>query len=130
MAGGREISPPGMIIEGFPVQAGPAQFDERISWQAALSRAIRDPHDLLSRLQLTDSLLSGSNPATDQFPLLVPESYVRRMRIGDPDDPLLRQVLPIAEEPAAIEGFGFDPVGDGAARRQPGLLHKYQGRAL
>ena len=65
-----------------------------------------------------------------RFPLLVPESYVRRMRCGDAADPLLRQVLPVGAELIEIPGFVEDPVGDSAARSMPGLLHKYQGRAL
>jgi EF-P beta-lysylation protein EpmB len=52
------------------------------------------------------------------------------MRQGDPADPLLRQVLPLAEECQAVEGFGLDPVGDLAAHKAPGVLHKYQGRVL
>lgn len=52
------------------------------------------------------------------------------MRPGDPDDPLLRQVLPIGEEMAETAGFGPDPVGESEARRQAGLLQKYRGRVL
>ena len=52
------------------------------------------------------------------------------MRPGDPTDPLLRQVLPLADEMADVPGFTVDPVGDDLAERQPGLLHKYQGRVL
>ena len=32
------------------------------------------------------------------FPVFAPLSYVARMRVGDPHDPLLRQVLPLADE--------------------------------
>ncbi len=52
------------------------------------------------------------------------------MRKGDPDDPLLRQVLPLRAERATHVGYGKDPVGDASAERAPGLLHKYDGRAL
>lgn len=52
------------------------------------------------------------------------------MRPSDPDDPLLRQVLPLETETIAAAGFGADPVGDAAAALRPGLLKKYQGRAL
>jgi L-lysine 2,3-aminomutase len=48
----------------------------------------------------------------------------------DATDPLLRQVLPIADELAEQPGFNPDPVGDEAARLAPGLLQKYSGRAL
>lgn len=52
------------------------------------------------------------------------------MTPGDPHDPLLRQVLPVAEELVASPGFSTDPVGDMAARAGGGLLQKYRGRAL
>ncbi len=53
------------------------------------------------------------------------------MRHGDPGDPLLRQVLPVLdEEQRIVPGFGLDAVGDAAARRGGGVIHKYHGRAL
>jgi EF-P beta-lysylation protein EpmB len=52
------------------------------------------------------------------------------MRPGDPNDPLLRQVLPVQKETRKVRGYLADPVGDLPAERQPGLLHKYRGRAL
>src|SRR5262249_10361483 len=64
------------------------------------------------------------------FPLLVPRSYLERIRPGDVHDPLLAQVLPIGIEEDDVPGFTADPVGDVSARRAPGLLQKYQGRAL
>jgi EF-P beta-lysylation protein EpmB len=60
----------------------------------------------------------------------VPRAYARRMRRGDPADPLLRQVLPLAAEREQTPGFSSDPVGEHAARRGAGVLHKYRGRAL
>src|SRR6185503_11912735 len=53
-----------------------------------------------------------------------------RMRRGDPNDPLLKQVLPIGAEGEIVPEFGPDPVGERSARRAPGLLQKYRGRAL
>ncbi len=52
------------------------------------------------------------------------------MTKGDADDPLLRQVVPLADELASPPDFTADPVGDAAARQSPGLLNKYHGRAL
>jgi EF-P beta-lysylation protein EpmB len=52
------------------------------------------------------------------------------MQWRDPHDPLLRQVLPLADECLASEGYGDDPVGDLNAMVVPGLLHKYEGRVL
>ena len=96
--------------------------------------AVRDPSELARLLELPEESLvpvAGRDaPAFENFPLFVPRGFVARMRKGDPDDPLLRQVLPVADELLDAPGFTADPVGDGAALRQPGLLHKYAGRVL
>lgn len=99
-------------------------------WQRSLAEAIRDPAELLARLELPPDLLASMKSGADEFPLLVPRSYLRRMRIGDARDPLLLQVLPVAEELEGAAGYSRDAVGDEAALRAPGMLHKYQGRVL
>jgi EF-P beta-lysylation protein EpmB len=104
------------------------------NWQAALRDAVRDPRELAQLLELPgDSLVpaAGSDAAAFRdFPLFVPRGFVARMRKCDPDDPLLRQVLPVTDELLDVPDFVGDPVGDVAAVRQPGLLQKYTGRAL
>jgi EF-P beta-lysylation protein EpmB len=64
------------------------------------------------------------------FKLRVTKSFAKRMQYGDARDPLLLQVLPLGEEHQQTAGFSADPVGDLHAQKQPGLLHKYQGRVL
>lgn len=99
-------------------------------WQAELARAITDPAELLAVLNLGPDWLPAARTAARAFPLRVPRGYVARMRPRDPGDPLLRQVLPLAEECSPAEGFGPDPVGDLAAVVRPGVLAKYRGRVL
>jgi EF-P beta-lysylation protein EpmB len=93
-----------------------------------MAAAVTNPDVLLEMLGLGPS--SAPRLAAPAFPFRVPLSYVRRMRRGDPNDPLLRQVLPTADELLEQEGFVADPLGEREAVRAPGLLHKYQGRAL
>lgn len=100
------------------------------SWHESLAGAIRDPATLLQRLQLPLSLLESAQSAARQFPVMVPESYLARMRPGDINDPLLQQVLPRGEELLRVPGFLQDAVDDEASRIAPGLLQKYTGRAL
>ena len=88
--------------------------------------AVRSPEELCGLLDLPAEIAAQAG----DFPLLVPRGFVDRMRPGDPHDPLLRQVLSVAAEHQGAEGFVADPVGDLAAARGPGLLHKYQGRVL
>jgi len=100
------------------------------SWHQSLADAIRDPFDLLRELRLDEFAERYSEGAASQFPLMVPRSFLARMTPGDPDDPLLRQVLPLDDELQPVAGFVADAVSDASFRTVPGLLHKYQGRAL
>lgn len=115
----------------FTVQSEAASPDSGESdWHRALSEAIRDPDELIELLGLPDEFREPARRAAKLFPLLVPRAYLERIRPGDPRDPLLAQVLPLGIEEVDVAGFKTDPVGDAAARRAPGLLQKYRGRAL
>lgn len=100
------------------------------AWQRELARAVRDPRKLLALIGLSQHPRLASEAARRQFPLRVPRGYIARMRKGDPNDPLFRQVFPFIEEDQIAPGFSSDPVGDLAAMPSPGLLHKYTGRVL
>jgi EF-P beta-lysylation protein EpmB len=102
----------------------------RAIWQQELADSIRDVDRLCDLLGLPTAFREQARAAARSFSLLVPRNFVARMQPGDPDDPLLRQVLPLAEELQPVTGFGTDAVGDDAAQRVPGLLQKYAGRAL
>ena len=102
----------------------------QISWQRELSRAITNPADLLAELGLDAALLEPARAASNSFALRVTRSYLSRMRHGDRYDPLLRQVLPLADELLDAPGYESDPLHERAATRAPNLLQKYAGRAL
>jgi len=107
-----------------------APFVQGQDWKNQLAQAIRDPAELLRLLDLPSHYLSGAILANHLFPLRVPESYLRRIKKGDPNDPLLRQVLPLDCEAETLKDYSDDPVGDLASQKIPGLLHKYHGRVL
>lgn len=100
------------------------------SWQRQLSDLITDPAELLSALNLSPGDYPVSDDILAGFPLKVPRAFVRRMRPGDPRDPLLRQVLPVMEESDDTPGFVIDPLSESDFNPQAGILHKYQGRIL
>ena len=97
-------------------------------WQKQLATAIREPALLLDLLDLTGKVRDYAEDSP--FSLLVPLSFVQRMVPGDPQDPLLRQVLPTLAESQFVGGFSADPVGDSLAETSPGVLQKYAGRTL
>ena len=99
-------------------------------WQRLWRESVRDPRELLGLLGLDAAAAGISGAAAMQFPLRVPRGFVARMRPGDLHDPLLRQVLPVDAEERIVPGFGLDAVGDAAAKKAEGVIHKYRGRAL
>lgn len=106
------------------------EFAATESWQRQLASAIRDPDKLIEVLELDDRLRAPARRAAQLFPLMVPPDYLQRMERGNPHDPLLLQVLPLAAEELSQDNFVLDAVGDQQAKLAPGLLQKYEGRAL
>jgi len=99
------------------------------TWQQALSEAFSSVEELCGYLQLDLNrlpLLSGYKA----FPLKVPRRFAELMEPGNPDDPLLLQVLPLTLELLEYPDFINDAVGDLNAVAAAGVLHKYHGRAL
>jgi EF-P beta-lysylation protein EpmB len=101
-----------------------------VRWQTEMAQAVTSAETLINALGLDPALIPAAHSAAEKFGLRVPLGYIARMRRGDANDPLLRQVLPIGEENEVVPDFGPDPVGEQSARRAPGLLQKYRGRAL
>lgn len=101
-------------------------INKREKWQEALAQASITAADLFKQLELPlDSRYADSN-----FPLRVPQSFIRRMEPGNPQDPLLLQVLPQVREQDNSAGFVADPLNEGQASPLTGLLHKYKSRVL
>ena len=105
-----------------------ATLNQPKTWQSAMKSAIRNAGELCRELGLPTEMASKFAEAS--FPVFAPRGYVAKMIPGDPVDPLLLQVLPQSGETATINGFVEDAVGDVAASRAPGLIHKYNGRGL
>lgn len=99
-------------------------------WQSQLTSAITSPKQLLTMLKLDTSLLPAALEASQNFKLKAPLSYVKRIKQGDINDPLLKQILPIDAECLEVEGYGKDPLQEWSQNPTNGVIHKYQGRLL
>ncbi|WP_110692349.1 EF-P beta-lysylation protein EpmB [Salinicola halophyticus] len=99
-------------------------------WQQQLRDVVRDPVALCQHLALDPNWVLGARTGHELFPVRVPQAYLSRIRRGDPDDPLLRQVLPLDVESDAVQGFVDDPLEERDHTPKPALIHKYPGRAL
>ena len=98
--------------------------------QNDLAHAFRKPEDLLAYLNVPIAAFESGFAARRLFPMRVPRPFAQRMRPGDADDPLLRQVLPRVEEFQTAEQFIADPLQEKHFSMLPGLLHKYKTRIL
>jgi EF-P beta-lysylation protein EpmB len=113
------------------VKAENLPLRQQEDWQSQLRNVVSSAPELLALLQLEPADTGYSAEACQDFALKVPLAFVRRMRVGDPSDPLLLQVLARTEELAEVPGFSRDPVGEtGTANPARGIIHKYHGRAL
>lgn len=106
---------------------------QKNQWQKALSGVVKDPQTLLTDLELHHHflhLLTDAAHASKDFPLKVPRGFLNRIQKDDVNDPLLKQVLPLADELKTHPDFNQDPLKESEANPLPGLLHKYHGRVL
>jgi EF-P beta-lysylation protein EpmB len=99
-------------------------------WKLQLSQAVTSIDQLLSCLDLTKEQLSTSQQAALEFALKVPRPFIERMKVGDPQDPLLLQVLPVAAEMQQSPGYNQDPLEESKHNPIAGIVHKYANRLL
>lgn len=102
--------------------------DEK-SWQKDLRNVVTNPEQLLALLNITPEKYRQDFKARKLFPVRVPHSFIRRMKKGDIDDPLLKQVMPISKEFVISQGYSEDPLEEHDTVAE-GLLHKYKTRVL
>lgn len=99
-------------------------------WLQQLSDVITDPAELLQLLGLSeDAEMQAGIDARRLFPLRVPRTFLTRIKVGDSQDPLLKQILTQKQEFFEVEGYSNDPLNE-QENAIPGLLHKYKNRAL
>ena len=118
------------IVTATAERVAAGQERQIAPWQASLRRAIRDPAELVRQLGLAQELGPAAIEASRSFPTFVPLEYLARIKPGDAADPLLKQVLPVADELEVLPGFTTDPLGESEAVLTDGLLQKYAGRVL
>lgn len=84
---------------------------------------------LIQNLGLEKAFLNQIDDSSP-FVFKAPDHFLAQIEVGNINDPLLKQVLPIKAERNEHEGFHTDPVADLANNPTPSLIHKYHGRVL
>ncbi|WP_371374157.1 EF-P beta-lysylation protein EpmB [Thalassotalea aquiviva] len=99
------------------------------SWQKELANVVTDPTKLLSMLEISIPEQEQHFAARKLFPVRVPRPFLKKMKKGDINDPLLLQVLPQKQEFLKLPGYVSDPLEEHNTVAE-GLLHKYTHRVL
>lgn len=102
---------------------------EQKSWQKDLQKVITEPEKLLRLVNINPEQYLQHFKARQLFPVRVPLPFIKRMKKGDINDPLLKQVMPLSSEFVVSDGFVNDPLQEHDTVAT-GLLHKYKNRVL
>nr|WP_244959800.1 EF-P beta-lysylation protein EpmB [Marinomonas primoryensis] len=108
----------------------PIQTKNNISWSQHLSQALTSLPELVKHLGLSEKLSQQGIEAHQSFKLLVPRPYLSRIEYGNPNDPLLLQILPSAAEMQKVIGYTKDPLEEADHNPQKAIVHKYKRRLL
>ena len=101
-----------------------------MNWRKELVSSYTRIEDLLSLLELDINQIDALISAKTHFPCKVAQAYASRIKLRDPNDPLLLQVLPTSSELVNPLNFVDDPVEEEPFEKDSSLLQKYHGRAL
>jgi EF-P beta-lysylation protein EpmB len=101
--------------------------DSSLSWKKKLAQGFTSATELLAFLDLP---LHDAGLVEKQFPSRIPLGFAQRMQKGNPNDPLLLQVLATIQELTDVSGFVEDPLEELNTNPVKGLIHKYHGRVL
>jgi len=120
---------PNDLINNIPTIVKTFKTKSHMTWQKELANVVTDPKVLLEMLKISPNDYQEHFKARKLFPVRVPRPFIERMKIGDINDPLLMQVMPLHQEFLVTEGFKEDPLEEHDTVAE-GLLHKYKHRVL
>lgn len=99
------------------------------NWQKEFANSVTEPNELLELLELNKETYIEDIKARSLFAMRVPRPFIAKMEKGNPNDPLLLQVLPLKQEFELHPEFSKDPLTEQETPVK-GLLHKYKSRVL
>lgn len=113
-----------------PGSIAPPSAEQWLDWRWQMRHRIRSLSELIEFLGLESSIVPPSADLLARFPLGVSRYYASLARRGDRDDPIVKQILPSAEEDVASGQEVADPFREEEKSPVPGVIHRYVDRAL
>jgi EF-P beta-lysylation protein EpmB len=99
-------------------------------WRKILGSSPKNINELLNILELENYSKELKVDTSSTFNMLVPLPYLKRIKKGDPQDPLLKQIIPLQVENITEDGYVLDPLNEISYNKTDGVIHKYEGRVL
>ncbi|OOL16782.1 lysine 2,3-aminomutase [Bombella intestini] len=91
-------------------------------------KVLRTTQALLEADLITPEQVPALEAVADRYATAIPPAF--QQLITSPDDPIGRQVIPDARELQTMPHENEDPIGDEALSPVPGIVHRYEDRAL
>lgn len=117
---------PATTTAALPAATGSEWNDWR--WQTR--HRLRSAGEVLRAVGLDGRIELPDEASLARFPVGVSPYYVSRVKPGDPNDPILRQILPSVLESESRESERSDPFREDERSPVPGVVHRYPDRAL
>ncbi|MBL8768564.1 MAG: KamA family radical SAM protein [Planctomycetes bacterium] len=99
-------------------------------WRWQTRHRVRSVAALRAQVPALAGLAVADAELEREFPVGVTPYYLSLADPSDPADPILRQVLPIADEAERAEQESADPFHEEQLAPVPGIVHRYRDRAL
>lgn len=100
------------------------------SWQWQLRNRIATREQLEALLPLSEDEKRGFEIGKNRLAFAVTPHFFNLIERDNPNDPLRRQIVPVASENQISPGETDDPVGEEKDSPVPGLVHRYPDRVL
>jgi lysine 2,3-aminomutase len=110
----------------FP-EATDAEWND---WRWQFRHRITDLERLQKLLPIPDGETALRREVLRDFRMGIPPYYLALIDADDPDDPILRQTVPLTEEYAWRDVGDEDPLGEEKFSPVPGITHRYPDRVL
>jgi len=110
-----------------PKQSCPGGWDD---WRWQYAHRITDPSALSAFARLPENSRAETAQVISRYPCSITPYYLSLARIEDPQDPILKQVVPDRRELEDEQAAAEDPLQEEHHTAVPGLVHRYADRAL
>src|SRR3972149_10817463 len=103
--------------------------DQWTNWRWQLSNRINSPEEFEKVIPLNESERKALS-ASHLFRVDITPYFISLIDPNDPEDPIRKQVIPLAEEMQSFTAMMEDSLAEDRHSPVPGLVHRYPDRVL